>query len=467
MRFFGKWTLGFGLLISFTSEVSRAAAPPPAAPADLAAARDMCRAALKSPDPSTGRDICRHAYMLGAAPEDMRNLAASMVTGLKPPTMDDLALVFLLVQTAIHVAPQEPWGYVAQAEVAQRLGDPALLDAALQHVRQLAPERAATLGAAVRRRQAAVWGGRLFLAFMLLGTAVHALLRSRRATRRAALPVLPVALVALLVSGVARAQDSALPAIPIDDQNPSLSVPGPDGQFKDPVKFGYLLQELLARAQAASKGGDHLAAARYYTAIAKGVPLRSYAFARLCDELIALNRRDSALKACRESLYKEGVTAGDYLRYVNLVVNRPEPLSDERKELDGIVTHLQSLPDANVLAEQARCQVLLGARDRAGILGCAQTLQKLAPNEPATLPFAWAGAMERGDVMSARALVGKMQAAGTAQPALGRMSQATRGLLLRRIAHIALAVSAVALLMFLARAVLRKKRPPADPVVAA
>jgi hypothetical protein len=469
MRFHSKWALGLGLLISLTSEVTRAEGPQAGtAQADLPTARDMCQAALHSQDPSKGREICQHAYMLGSSPEDMRNLAASLVTGPKPPTMDDLALVFLLVQTAIHVAPKEPWGYVAQAEVAQRLGDPTLLEAALKHVRQLAPARAATLGAAVKRRQAAVWGGRLFLGLMILGTAVHAFLRSRRAARPGVVPVLPIALLALLVSGVARAEDSPLPTFPIDDQNPALSVPAHDGQFKDPVKFGYYLQELLARAGAASKKGDHQEAARFYTAICKAVPQRAYGFARLCDELIALDRKDSARAACREALYKEGVTAGDYLRYVNLMVNRPEPLTaDERKDLDGIVAHLQSLPDAKVLAEQARCQILLGARDRAGMLSCAQSLEALAPNDPATLPFVWAAAMERGDLLGARALVAKMQAAGVAEPALGRMTQATRGLMMRRITHIAIAVCAAVVLLFLARAVLRKKRPPADPVVAA
>ncbi len=479
MRFPGNLALGFALLIALTVQQARAAelmsVPQPSDDShNLPVMRERCRAELAGADPAAARASCQRAYLLGGTAEDIEILVSALVTGKKPPTMDDLAYAFLLTEAAVRIAPKEPWGYVARAQIAQRIGDPDLLEAALAHVRAIAPERAAALDAPVRHRRAMVWAGRLLFGVFLLGTALHAARQSRKTARRSVLPAVTIALLVLLISGVARAEDaSPMAPIPIDDQNPALSIPGPDEQMKNPLKFGYLLQEMLARGQAAAQKGDHLAAARYYTAITKGVPTRSYGYARLCDELLALNRKDSALMACREALYKEGVTAGDYLRYVDLMVNRPDPLSaDQRKELDAIVQHLRSVPDGAVIAEQARCQIALAARDRAGVLGCAASLQKLAPDDPKTLPFVWAAAIEGGHLLAARRLVARARAAGTAGPALAKMAHATQVLLVRRAAHVAIGVAVAAMLVFLARALLRKKQPPgidgpADPVVAA
>jgi hypothetical protein len=68
----------------------------------------------------------------------------------------------------------------------------------------------------------------------------------------------------------------------IDEHDPEASVPTPEQAMRNPLEMGYLLMDLIARAEAATQRGDHAAAVRYHRAIVKAVPARALAHANLC-----------------------------------------------------------------------------------------------------------------------------------------------------------------------------------------
>jgi hypothetical protein len=290
-------TVATALLMSVVA-VSPARAEGP----DLTATRDGCRAALGRGDQAAARPACKRAFLMGGTAEDMHNQVESLVVGPARPLMEELVSASLLADAALRVAPREPWGYLARAEIARRLEDREMLDAAIADARRVAPEHEATKRAIALgevRTSFWAWLGRLALGLAFLGTIAHAARRWRAARGGASrMPVVSAA--SLLVFGLvglastARAApapaapaestpSSDLSTIPIDDAHPDANIPSVEKQMENPLAFGYLLQDLLARAEKASQRGDHAAAARFYAAVAKGVPRRAYAFTKICE----------------------------------------------------------------------------------------------------------------------------------------------------------------------------------------
>src|SRR4029453_8338555 len=125
-------------------------------------------------------------------------------------------------------------------------------------------------------------------------------------------------------------------AFKIDDANPMASVPTVEQQNARPLEFGYYLQDLIAKAEAAPKRGHHAAAARFYLTMAKAAPTRSVSYRRACDSLEAAGNHDAAIASCRTALARDGVTVGDHARFIELMLAKKEPLTaDDRKEIDA------------------------------------------------------------------------------------------------------------------------------------
>jgi hypothetical protein len=136
-----------------------------------------------------------------------------------------------------------------------------------------------------------------------------------------------------LGTGVASAQVKAATAtkdhlsdLKIDDADPEASVPGPEEAAREPLQYGYLLQDLAGKGEAASKRGNHAAAARYYAALAKAAPTVAFPPRQMCVELEAAGDIPKAIQACRSAVARLGSTAGDYSHFVSLVVNSKGPL---------------------------------------------------------------------------------------------------------------------------------------------
>ena len=434
--------------------------------------RQSCEAALELE--STGRPgtssrgPCHSAFLTDGALEDMRNEVASLMSPLARPSMDDLVVATLISDAAVRKATNQPWGYLARCDIARRLGSADVLETCLADLRRVAPDHPATqraLAFAAEHASPGIWALRLVFWLALLGTLVHALLRRERSTSAripgAAKPValLLLAACALLsgfVSRVARAEEATgsepisqfkdepadkeqLSQFKIDDANPEASIPSPELQNKRPLEFGYYIQDLAAKAEQASKRGDHAAAARFYLALAKAVPTSGVGPRKMCQSLEAAGNLPQAVVACRTVLTRSGSTAADYLRFVQLVLAVPGPLAaNERAELDAVLTHLNSEAQLGALPVMLRCEVALRAEDTRALAACTETLKKTAPNDPKTISFEWALALRQHDRAAAVQLIDRARGAGVSADGVAKMEQATRQMGRRHLARLLL-----------------------------
>jgi hypothetical protein len=403
---------------------------------DLAPARLSCREALELGKTKQARDACKTALMLGGGLEDMRNHVAALMAGNPPPSMQDLVMASLVADGEIHKAPMQPWGYLARCDIARRLGDRDALDLCRADLERVAPGSAQAKLAAVPASHAPLmtWVGRLLVAAVFGLTLLDVLARrwrSRPGGRSAA--ALTVAVAVLLLAGTARAETKEgsdhLSEFEIDDLHPETSIPTVEQQNKKPLEFGYFMQDMLVKADAATKRGDHMAAARYYAALTKAVPNRAYAFGATCASLASAGQIDKAIAACRQALIREGVTVGNYELFVRLMLSKPGTLSaDERKEVDDVVAHLSQQPDVGVVPQQLACEVAVHNHDVPGLETCTAALAKTAPNDAKTISYQWALAIEKRDRKQARDLIDRARAAGMAKEGLAKMEQATGSL---------------------------------------
>jgi hypothetical protein len=403
---------------------------------DLAPARLACREALALGNTKQARDTCKTAMMLGGNLEDMRNHVAALMAGSPPPTMQDLVMATLLADGEIHKAPTQPWGYLARCDIARRLGDRDALDLCRADLERVAPGSPQTKLAALPASHApwVTWAGRLLVLAAFGLTLLDVLARRWRSRPRGrSAAALAVATTVMLLAGGARADmkegSDHLSNFEIDDLHPETSIPPVEQQNKNPLEFGYLLQDMLAKAEAATKRGDHMAAARYYAALTKAVPNRAYAYGAACASLASAGQIDKAIGACRQALTREGVTVGNYELFVRLMLSKPGTLTgDERKELDDVVTHLSKQPDVGVVPQQLACEVAVHNHDVPGLEACTAKLAQTAPNDAKTISYQWALAIEKRDGKQARGLIDRARAAGMAKEGLAKMEATTGSL---------------------------------------
>jgi len=430
------------------------AAPPPLT------SRDACEAALAleqsgHPAAASSRASCHSAFIVDGSPEDMRNEVASLMAPSARPSLDDLAIATLISEAAVRKASNQPWGYLARCDIARRLGNADVLETCLADLRRVAPDHAATRRAQAFATEPASFGTRiiriLFL-MALLGTLADALLRRERSTRRASPPAPAKPLVLLLAvcsllsglgAGVARAEPTAgrdqLSEFKIDDAAPEGSVPTVELQNSKPLEFGYYLQDLAARAEKAGQAGDHLSEARYYRALTAAAPAASFAPRKLCDALDAAGDLPNAIVACRTAITRQGSTVGDYLHFVRAVLATRGPLPPgEREELGAVIAHLDGEAQLGALPTMFRCEVALRFADLPALAACTDILSKTAPNDPKTVSFQWALALQKHDRGAALQLLDRARAMGMGKDGVAKMERATRQLTLRLVGRFVL-----------------------------
>jgi hypothetical protein len=182
----------------------------------------------------------------------------------------------------------------------------------------------------------------------------------------------------------------------VDDRNPELNVPDEQQRAIHPREFERFLQDLRSRAETATGRGDHLAAARYYSALAKAVPDRSLAFARLCRSLEALGEREGALDACADALARFGVTVDDFVHYVRLILQKPTALTAaDRRVVDDQIGMLRRNPAGTAVADQLQCELAMRLGDVALLRECTPVLAALGTVDPATMAALSAGTTSR------------------------------------------------------------------------
>ncbi len=395
-------------------------------------ARERCQSMSAQAARADAIAACDEAVTRSGSAQDMWAAATVRVTRAEAPTMDDLIRADLLAAGATRLAPGEPWGYLARLDIARRWGDAELIERRLDEPERPAPPHPRPLQAIVAARAAAGPGASLVLgwAALLLGCALtlaHALRLRRGARVRTRAPVVLRALVvgALLLASPRLSHATVAEPFSIDDAHPDHDVPTPAQADARPLDFAYYLQEVSTRADAATRRGDHAAAARYYRALARAVPDSALPAQKLCASLVALGETDDAIAACQDALGLPGVRVEDFGRFADLVLGKSAPSAAELHDVEAAARHLAGQPDSRRAGLQLECR--LGVRTASITLleECTAGLAIVAPDDASTYVFEWSLAQQKGRSGEARRLVEQARAAGLGADALARMQAAT------------------------------------------
>jgi hypothetical protein len=426
------------------------AEPAPAPPADPV---EKCEDRLAHGSHAEAIDVCVIAWRASPTPAVGKLLVRARMAGPALPTADDLAGAMVVAQDLRTRFPQDPASHAARCDIAERIGDVVMLEKCASDLERVAPGHPDTARAlaALRARRPVwlAWTAVILTALATLGTLAHAGWRAaRRLLRRApSVAAASAALVGLLagVGAPARAADPAtaysalrrapsikaedLPQISkykINDKDPSSDIPNEEKRAKNPLEFGYWLQDLAAKGQTASQQGDHVQSAKYFLAMAKAVPDRPISFRRLCEEYEAAGDRDQAIAACGSALYLDGVILNDYTHYLQLIIGKPGSLSPkEISSMTSVLQHLRDDPTGRDVADVWQCEVALRLNDVLQLEQCSAALTLKAPNDPQTILYSWSLAVQQQDFNEAHALLAKAKAAKMKPESLERMERET------------------------------------------
>lgn len=220
------------------------------------------------------------------------------------------------------------------------------------------------------------------------------------------------ALVTVAAFPALASQDSLNDAVPwpINDADPSASVPSLEEANKNPLGYGYFLMALTDVAVAAEEKEDWEKARRYYRAIYKGAKDRAVGLQKVCAMDKKLKEYPAALEDCFNVLALDGVEARDFLSYAQLVIESPEALAMAYKDkaLNALDHFHKQHP---VPAMRARC--LIGTRfgDQALMELCVPAVLKGDGEKPTaqSLSFAWQLEVMREDWKAAQARVDQLK----------------------------------------------------------
>jgi tetratricopeptide (TPR) repeat protein len=438
---------------------------------------------------------CREALQQESSHLNVRAAVRSLFAGPDPLRASELAEALLLGGMERHRFPGEPWGYADLCDVGERLGDEVMLQYCSGELLRIAPNDPATERAlAMLRPPWWVAAGWLAIALASAATLAHALWRLARRPRRRAPTAAAVSLLLLawgtyappaLAQGEpasAAAAASGAPAASaqprpkknpddlsewaIDDEFPESSIPGEGARNRNPLEFGYWLQDVADRALKASKRGDHEKAIKYFKALAKAVPDRATAFGRLCAEYEALQKRDEAIVSCAAALTRDGVRAEDYLRYVHVVLAKPDKLNEkDLGALADVIKHVKEDPNNQDLADELECEVGVKTQSARRLAPCVAALAARAPNDPKTLTYEWALAMVQDRYDDARQLVDRAKASSMKPDGIERMERETQRDQSRHRMNLFLGACSVVLALVAAAIALRTLRRRSASVV--
>src|SRR5204863_3410479 len=161
----------------------------------------------------------------------------------------------------------------------------------------------------------------------------------------------------------------------INDADPEANVPTPSQRIGNPLEFGYYLQDVLARAEAAAKRNDLGSTIKYYRALSAAVPEQATGWSLLCEAYQRAGDRERAVRACRYALQRRGVEVKDYQRTVDLILAKSGDLTaEEQTELKSVLEHLDTQPDLAVQTAHLRCQVAIRSNDTGAMKACTGVL---------------------------------------------------------------------------------------------
>ncbi|HEY3256609.1 MAG TPA: hypothetical protein VGJ91_21770 [Polyangiaceae bacterium] len=417
------------------------------APESALTLRRYCQALTELGDRKTAISACEAAINQRQSAPVFRALVGALMS--TPPTPEDLVFATRLAIAAQRRQDDQPWGLAAQADIAERIGDEKMLQSSVVELERIAPGHYETL----RARRALngfllpnwAWLGWFGLGAALLGTAAHAVLTPitrRRARRRLASVAGVLVLVGAtqLVARPASAADEApapaaknahddgsLSEWPVDDKDPTKSLPTPKQRDRDPMQFGYHMMDLADKADRAKARGDFTAVGKYYEAMAIAVPDRAIGYRKSCEGYEKAGNLDKALQMCRGALGTEGLEIGDYLHFSELLLAKPGPLSPaEIEDLTEISTHLKAESGGMAAGLQVQCDLAQRLDDATRLEACATAVAKETPNDPKLPIYQWGVAMKREDYSQARTILAVARKSAVATPGIDVMDRMTQ-----------------------------------------
>jgi tetratricopeptide (TPR) repeat protein len=371
---------------------------------------------------------CWNAIQQWRTPSAIASAVRALVTGPTAPSFDDVhqALGLVLLERSKSLVEQ-PRLIAAMCDIAESIGDGVMLQHCTEELERIAPDYPPTRLARTAL-DAPCPPGRFWLGWLAILGAVVATLAdvARRSARRRSLggPVaaalsLSLALAFATFSGTARADlppappGALLSAWPVDDKDPEAHVPTLKEMNDDPLQAGYWIQDLILKAELATRHGDHQAAIKYYRAMYKAVPEKAISLTRLCTEYEAVDDLDNAINACGTALMLEGLTINDYAHFVRLLLRKPGPLTaKDAAAATNVINHLKDTETGKDAAYELECELGVRVSDVAKLKECTAALVQTAPSDPKTISFQWALAMQESKFGLARQLVAAAKAAG-------------------------------------------------------
>ena len=416
---------------------------------------------------------CAEALERRRSDATVRTLVSALVDGPAAPSTTDIFEAL----TVVAKERDNPLGRVSAAaaacDIAERIGDGAMLQVCAGELERLAPDDPATRAARAalisRCPPWRFWGGWAAIAALVAVTLGDALRRSlRRMPRRASAASAAAVLGALLAAapGIARADETptprgALSRWPIDPEHPEKAIPSAKDRDANPLEFGYWLQDVALQAEHASKEGNHATAATLYAVLGQVVPDRAVSYVKMCEEYEALGELDRAINACGEALLRDGARVSDYARFVHLELGRSGRLGGrDTAALARVLAHLREDPAGSGTVDDLECQVGARTSNVEELEECTGHLAARAPEDPRTISYEWALAIARGKFEDARRVGERARTAGFEPESLASMASVTAAGEARHRREVLLVAATLALLLgalgVAARAVARR-----------
>lgn len=384
------------------------------------------------------KEACKQALIRSSA-MDSRAMVGALMASREPATPVDL-IQAVRESVAARRLQEQPFSDAALCEIAHHIGDEAMLNSCVESLQRIAPDNFETRRWQSVQKQTpawALWLGWSVLGLVVVATAMHALWGwLRRPAKSARVPAVAtlVCLAVTSLSSTARAEAPPtedkparwqLSRFPIDHKDPERRIPSIEERNKDPLEFGYFLQDLNTEALKAEREGNYRTSVKYWRAAAKAVPDAAVSFGKACRAYQIIGEREQAIEFCSKALNLQGATEEDYLRFGELITQKPMPLSElEIKDLDAVIAHLRKEKE-EAAAAVVECRLGVKLEDAVRLKSCTQTLNKLNPNDPRTMTFAWSYALLRKDYGEAKRLVAAMEKSAMPPAALANVKAAT------------------------------------------
>jgi tetratricopeptide (TPR) repeat protein len=401
---------------------------------------------------------CTRAVQASHSNANLRAFVDALVAGPTRPSATELYQALAITAHEHEMAPASPTSLAMECDIAEHIGDEAMLARSSMELSRIAPDDPEAIRARAvlqaRCPPLRFWAG---WSAIFASSAATVLAALRRRSRRAAAALGVATACALsLLGAVARAQEPVphfLSSWPVDDEHPEAHIPSERDRNSDPLNFGYWLQDVGLKARLASKRGDHASSVKFYATLVQAVPDRAFGLLMMCDEYQAMGDHDRAVHACGQALLRVGAA--------------------EVTELGQVLAHMKTDPAGRGAYDHLACEVAVRTKNLTLLDQCTGALALASPDDVQTVSYEFARAMLRGDLDEASRIAARARALAFPPDTVARMegtvSAARRWGQVRAVAALLAALLFTAIAVWVARSWSRRRRnggeasPPPPP----